>query len=205
MNKDIFSKTRIPNIKQAMAENFADKDANAIYQDACTILQYEIAHSNNRGNKAVEKHLCNNILPGFACYKALLNAGILQEQAVDFIKAEMGKAVQRMARLCKKLSNKRYAYRVFKTLFGLGMKFGYPEEGWTVETIEISKQCLRFDIKSCLYCEELDERGALVLCPAFCQTDHTCYDPLAPGVVFKRNNTLANTGKQCDFCFERGQ
>ena len=28
--------------------------------------------------------------------------------------------------------------RWLRTLLGLGMKFGYPNEGWTVETIEIS-------------------------------------------------------------------
>jgi hypothetical protein len=49
---DIFAKTRMPNIKQAIAENFVDNDPNTIYQDACTILEYEIAHSNNRDNKA---------------------------------------------------------------------------------------------------------------------------------------------------------
>lgn len=205
MNKDIFAKTRISNIKQAVAESFAEKDPHAIYQDACNILEYEIAHGSNRVNKAVGKHLCHNILPGFACYKALLNAGISQEQAVDFIEAEMGKAVQRMARLCKRLSNKRYAYPVFKALFGLGMKLGYPNEGWTVETIEVSKQHIRFNMKSCLYCEELDKRGALALCPAFCQTDHTCYDPLAPAVVFKRESTIAKGAALCDFCFERGK
>lgn len=56
MNKDIFSKNRILNIQQTIAENFTNKDPNAIYQDACTILEYEIAHSNNRGNEAVERY-----------------------------------------------------------------------------------------------------------------------------------------------------
>lgn len=203
--KDIFAKTRIPNIKQAIAESFTDKDVDAIYKDASCILSLELKNANERGNKAIAKHLRQNILPGFACYKALLNAGIAQDHAVGFIEAGMGKAVQRMGKLCKKLSNKRYAYPVFKALFGLGMKFGYPKEGWAVETIEVNKQRIRFNMKSCLYCEELDKRGALALCPAFCQTDHTCYDPLAPAVIFKRKSTIAKGAAQCDFCFERGK
>lgn len=58
---------------------------------------------------------------------------------------------------------------------------------------------------TCLYCEELSKRGALELCPAFCQTDHASYDPLSPSVVFTRKTTLSTGGDVCDFCFTRGQ
>lgn len=85
------------------------------------------------------------------------------------------------------------------------MQLGFPKEGWTVVTHEKSKQRMRFDITTCLYCEELQKRGAIELCSAFCQTDHTSYDPLTPGAIFKRNGTLAKGNKLCDFCFENGR
>ena len=107
--------------------------------------------------------------------------------------------------MCGMLSNKSYAYPLFKALFSIGMKFGYPTEDWTVEQFEKSKERIRFNMKSCLYCEELDKRGALEPCPAFCQTDHTTYNPLAPAMVFRHENTIANGASHCDFCFECGK
>jgi len=88
-------------------------------------------------------------------------------------------------------------------MFGLAKKFGYPKEGLTVELLEKSKQRIRFNMNSCLYCDELEKRGALELCPAFCQIDQAAYGPLSPAIVFKRETTLAKGGTHCDFCFER--
>lgn len=201
--KDAFRKTRIPNISKTIKETFGMKEGELIYQDACLILEAELQRMYDRGNKAIRNHLRKNLLPGFASYKALLNAGVEQEKAVDFIENEMCKAVESTANLCRMLSNKSYAFIVFKTAFGLGMKFGFPKQGWTVEYVERSNRAICMNITSCLYCEELEKRDAIALCRAFCRTDHAAYDPLAPAVVFKRKATLAQTGKQCDFCFER--
>jgi len=204
MNNNIFSKTLIPNIKSTLNEKFGEQ-GNAIFTIAEQVLSAELNTVDDSGNKIIGKHIWNNILPGYACYKALLNAGVSNTQAIALVEQEMCKSAERMASLCSKLSNKSYAYPLFQTLFGLGMKFGYPKEGWTVEPLKKSKERIRFNMNSCLYCEELEKRGALELYPAFCQTDHTTYDPLSPAVVFKRETTLAKGGKQCDFCFERGK
>ena len=203
--KDVFSKTRIPYIAQAMKDSFPDKDIVSIYRDACAILENEIKCMNDRENIVVGSHLRQNVLPGYACYKALVNVGIPQEQAIDFVELEMCKAVERLAKLCRYLSTKTYAFSVFKLALTLGMKFGYPKKGWTSQTIENSKNKVYFNITSCLYCEELKKRNALALCRAFCQTDHAAYDPLAPSVIFERKGTLATTGVKCDFCFRKGQ
>lgn len=47
-------------------------------------------------------------------------------------------------------------------------------------------------------------KSAFELCPAFCDSDHISYDPLAPKIVFKRSGTIAYGNKVCDFCFEKG-
>jgi hypothetical protein len=203
--KDVFSKTRIPYIAQSMKESFPDKNIVSIYRDACAILENEIKCMDDRENRVVGGHLRQNVLPGYACYKALVNVGVSQEQAIDFVELEMCKAVERMAKLCRILSTKSFAFPVFKLAFTFGMKFGYPKEGWTTQMIENSKNKVRFNITACLYCEELEKRNALALCRAFCQTDHAAYDPLAPSVIFERKGTLATTGIKCDFCFRKGQ
>jgi len=92
--KDVFSKL-IPEIAQALKDSFPDKDIASIYRDGCA------------------SHLKQNILPGYACYKALVNMGIPQEQAIDFVELEMCKAVERLAKLCRNLSTRTYAFSVF--------------------------------------------------------------------------------------------
>lgn len=176
-----------------------------MFQDACGILARELKQMDDRGSPAIGNHLRQNILPGFACYSALLHAGVPEERAVNFVQGEMCKSAQRMAKFSKKLSGKECAYPVFRFLFGLGLKTMYPKQGWTIQYIENSGDRIRMDITTCLYCEELEKRGARALCRAFCETDHASYDPLAPSVVFRRKGTLADTGKQCDFCFEKGK
>lgn len=205
MNKhDVFSKTRLSNLQYMLSEIFTDKSPHKIYKRACDILKSELQNSDDRGSKVVRKHLYKNILPGFACYKALLEADIPKEQAVSFVQEEMCKSAQKMGDLCRNLSTKSYVYRLFYLLFGMVMKFGYPKEGWKIEKIEKNKKRIRFNMKSCLYFEELQKRGVPELCIAFCKTDNIAYDPLAPSVVFKRKNTIANGAEHCDFCFENG-
>ncbi|MDD3417817.1 MAG: L-2-amino-thiazoline-4-carboxylic acid hydrolase [Lachnospiraceae bacterium] len=179
--------------------------ADKIYKRACRILVKEIKEMDDRGNKMIGAHLKKNILPGYACYKALINSEIDKKIAIDFVERLMCDSAQRMANRCKLLSTKKYGYKVFNALFKLGFKFGYPKVGWTIEWIEQNKQCIRFDITTCLYCEELEKRNALELCPAFCKTDHVAYDPLAPSVIFERKGTLAKIGTKCDFCFRKGR
>lgn len=202
MEQSIFKKTRIPRVRESLATFYGEK-AGPIFLDAEKILKREIEIMDDRGNKIVSNHLKNNILPGYAVYQALLNFGEGKEVAIKFVEVEMCAAVQRMAKLCKKLSNKKYGYSIFKLGFGFVVKFGYPKQGWTVEYIEKSNKRVCFNITTCLYCEELEKRNSFELCSAFCQTDHAAYDSLAPAVVFKRKGTLASTGNQCDFCFER--
>jgi hypothetical protein len=205
IKQDIFSKTRLPDLQYRLSESFTNKSPNKIYKRACDILKYELQNTDDRGSEVVRKHLDKNILPGFACYKALIEVGIPKEQAVNFVQEEMCKSAQKMGDLCEKLSTKSYVYSLFYFLFGMVMKFGYPKEGWKIEKVEKSKKRIRFNMNSCLYFEELQKRGVSELCIAFCKTDNIAYDPLAPNVVFIRENTIANGADHCDFCFENGQ
>jgi len=203
LQRDVFSKTQIKGLRVELDKQFLCADK--IYKKACRILVKEINEMNDRGNKMIGVHLKKSILPGYACYKALINSGIEKKIAIDFVERLMCNSAQKMAKICKLLSTKKYGFKVFNVLFKLGLKIGFPKEGWTIEWMENNKQCIRFNITTCLYCEELKKRNALELCPVFCKTDHVTYDPLAPSVIFERNETLAKTGTKCDFCFRKGR
>lgn len=159
---------------------------------------------NDRGNKMIGKHISRNILPGYACYRAMLDAGICSSEAVEFIRTELYRSVEHMARFCKRLSSKKYTYGIIRFLMRAVLKYGYPKLGWTAVMLENNKERIRFDMTSCLYCEELKNHDALELSTAFCYTDVVSYAPLAPAVMFIREGTLAQTDVKCDFCFEKG-
>ena len=202
MKKDIFSRTRLKKFKVELEKEFPSSEK--IYKRACRILVKELREMDDRGNKMVAMHLSKNILPGYACYRVLLDAGIEQGKAIGFVERLLCDSAQGMGRLCKLLSRKKYGFPVFDALFNLGFKTGFPKEGWTIEWIKHNKKCIRFNITSCMYCEELKKRNALELCKAFCKMDHITYDPLAPSVIFERKSTLAEMGEKCDFCFRKG-
>ena len=205
MNKNIFRKTRIASWEARLHDTFPTLNADAIFDRACTILHDELHSINDRGNHMVGVHIRKNILPGYACYRALLDSGVDSGLAAAFVEAELCRSVQRMSRLSHWLSDKKATYPLVVRALRLALYYAYPKEGWIVQSKQFSDQFSSFEMTTCLYCEELKKRGALELCHAFCQTDHASYDPLAPGVIFTRKTTLAQGGEVCDFCFARGK
>lgn len=199
-----FAKMRLSDLSKSLTVAYGNDKGGKIFAAAESILAVELAGVNDRGNKIIGKHIRSNILPGYACYRAMLDAGISSSETVEFVKAELCRSTERMARLCKLLSSKKYAYGLVRFLINVFLNYGYPNQGWTMVMLENNKERIRFDMTSCLYCEELQKRDALELCSAYCYTDVASYTPLAPAVRFLREGTLVQTGVKCDFCFEKG-
>ncbi|HPF43221.1 MAG TPA: L-2-amino-thiazoline-4-carboxylic acid hydrolase [Syntrophomonadaceae bacterium] len=199
-----FAKTILPNLFESLAAVYGNETGIKIFNAAKSILAGELAEVNDRGNKIIGRHLRRNILPGYACYRAMLDAGISSSEAVEFVRDELCRSVEPRARFYKKLGSKSYIFGIIRILARPVLKYGFPRQGWTIVMLENNKERVRFDMTSCLYLEELHKRGASELCPAFCFTDEVIYKPLAPAVVFKRKDTLAQKGTRCDYCFEKG-
>lgn len=189
-------------LEKSLILDFGAEKAAIIFGNASLILRRELETINDRGRKAVRKHLSENILPGYACFKALLNAGLDSESAVAYVGMILTIKAQRVGLAMGKVGKLPFAYTLFRCVIKPMMKKDYPKEGWTIHWIENSKNKVAFDMKSCLYLEELTARNAAELCTVYCQSDHTAYNPLAPGVVFKRTGTLAMGSQVCDFRFE---
>ncbi len=203
--KSVFTATRFSDLFGSLTAAYGHDKGGRIFSAAEEILTAEISTMNDRGNKMIGKHIHRNILPGYACYRAMLDSGISSAEAVEFVKIELCRSVERMTSLCKRMSFRSYTYGLIRLLMSFILKYGYPRQGWTLVMHENNKERIRFDMTSCLYCEELQKRGALELCPAYCYTDVASYAPLAPAVLFIREGTLAQTGAKCDFCFQRGK
>lgn len=203
--KSVFSKTVLKKLEQSLTLAYGSEMAPQIFERATSILKYELDHMDDRRNKAIRKHLSAFILPGFASYKALKDSGIDSDEAFDFIRRELNKTAEREGKIMNKFQSFPLFFGLLRLIVKPIIKYGFPKEGWTVTWKENSSKRISFDMTSCLYCEELRNRNAFELCPAFCETDHVSYDQLSPNIVFKRAGTLAQPGKKvCDFCFEKG-
>ena len=201
---NLFSKTVLKNLEQSLALTYGNEMAPLVFERAASILNEELNNMDDRGSKAVRKHLRVFILPGFACYKALKESDIDSDEAFGFVSKELNKTAGSEGKFMHKFQHFPFAYELLRLIVKPIIKYGFPKEGWTVIWKENSSKRISFDMTSCLYCEELKNRNAVELCPAFCATDHIAYDALSPKIVFKRAGTLAQSGKVCDFCFEKG-
>lgn len=203
IRKNPFLKTGFSNLEQALEEWYGREKANAVFEKACKVLISEMGQINDRGNKAIRKHLVVFILPGFALYKALKETGTEAEDSYNFVRKELHKRSEKSGNFMKKFKKIPFSYEILRMFVLPIIKYGFPKEGWGVEWKEISKKRISFVMTSCLYCDELGKRDALELCKAYCESDHIAYDPLSPEIVFKRTGTLAGGHSVCDFCFEK--
>lgn len=199
------SKTGIKNLYQSLESEYGRERAVRIFEKTSSILNTELNNMDDRGNKAVRKHMSHFILPGFACFKALKEFGIDPDDAFDFVSKELHKPAVSIGGFMGKFKYFPFAFGILRLFIRPIMKYGFPKEGWKVVWKENSSKRISFDMTSCLYCEELKRRNALEFCDAFCEADHVSYDPLSPKTVFKRTGTIAQGNKVCDFCFEKGK
>jgi len=183
---------------------YGEEKGGIILHDAEKILYTEYSRINDRGSKAVRLHKKKYIFPSYVCYTAMIKAGIPQTEASNLAKEQLCKYSDRSVRFFKKLSNKSYAYKFIRTILNFALKLMFPKQGWSIEKVENSKFCYKFNMKSCLYLEELTELGVPELCAIFCYTDVVNFTQLSPAVIFTRKNTLADGSNKCDFCFEKG-
>lgn len=99
-----FATTRLSNLSESLIAAYGCDKGGQIFAVAERILAVELAGMgmDDRGSKVVGMHIRKNILPGYACYRAMLDEGISSPEAVEFIKVELCRSTERMARLCKR-------------------------------------------------------------------------------------------------------
>jgi hypothetical protein len=205
MKQDVFKNTRMSNAKNALIRKYGDSFGFLYYKNAVQILIQEIRTMNDRGNKVIREHLRVSILPGYACYRALINYGISNKEAIALVQEEICNSSKPMGNMMNKVKKIPFIYGIFRIILKPYLKKEYPKEGWKIKWNENSNRKITFDMLTCLYCEELSKRDAKELCQVYCLSDHVSFDPLDPKILFKRSKMLANGDKLCNFCFEKGR
>lgn len=151
-------------------------------------------------NQALRWHLTENILPGLALYRVLLQehngdpSAALAEVDDVFRPRILAKSRRRLAPL-KVLPG---AFCLFKLVLPQVMK-QYPAEGWDITYIENGGDTVAFTITRCFYLKTLTEYGAPELTASFCKGDDVMAECFPPSVRFLRPHTLGRGDKLCDF------
>ncbi|WP_373482382.1 L-2-amino-thiazoline-4-carboxylic acid hydrolase [Acetobacterium sp.] len=201
----VFKKTRFAHLQETLIILFGEIRGRHYFNKAAQILENELKIIDDRGSKAISKHLRTAILPGYACYRGLMECGVYWEVAYAIVEEEMAASALRMGTISELLRGLPFSYPLFKLLIKPIIKQEYPKEGWAINWKEFSQDRIYFHITTCLYYEELSKRGALELSSAFCNADRVAYDLLAPRILFHRKWTLAAGNELCDFCFKNGK
>ncbi len=155
-------------------------------------------------NRDLRWHLKENILPGLAMYRVLLQEHDNDRQAAL---AEVDEVIRTrtLAANCLLLAPLKVLpapFGIFRAGFGLAMK-KFPAEGWDITYIENGKDRVAFNITRCFYLNTLTACGAPELTASFCKSDDVMAELFPPSIRFERLHTLGRGDMVCDFRYCR--
>ena len=189
--------------ERALAAELGESKAGEVVRAARERYRELYAGRERHDNRALRRHLEENILPGVALYRALLadpetgeRAMPLFEVAVEAWAASQRKSLEWLARL-------PVYYWLMRLVIKLMMRSNFPEAGWETEWVQANGQALAFNMKSCFYLDVLGAYGVPELAIQYCRMDDLIYEDLSPHVRWVRQGTLGRGDRHCDFRFER--
>lgn len=149
---------------------------------------------------ALQWHLIEGILPGLAFYQILREGGETQESALSMVDLTFEILFSDNFAKMKKLGRLSFIYPFLRIFIKPAMR-QYPREGWKIDWLQIDKNAIRFDMKSCFYFDTFSKYGAPELTASFCRVDDLTYDNMSPHIKWQRLKTIGRGETYCDFCF----
>ncbi len=151
-------------------------------------------------NPALRWHLKENILPGLALYRVLLqeSAGNQPTALAEVDEAFRTWTLAKSRLLLAPLKILPAPFRVFKLVFGQMMK-KFPVEGWDFTYVENNPEKVAFNATRCFYLKTLTAYGAPELTASFCKTDEIMAELFPASIRFVRSQTLGRGDQVCDF------
>ncbi len=154
-------------------------------------------------SRALRIHLEHSMLPGLALYQTLLEAGDDRETALATMDALCADSVTGLVRLMAVLRRLPRPFAIFRRVEPWVVRLGFPEEGWGLEPVESSEDCVAFNVNRCFYLDTLSSYGAPELTRVFCDGDDVYFPALEPSIMWERTTTLGRGGERCDFRWSR--
>jgi hypothetical protein len=188
---------------RALAAELGEAKAAQIVQAAGRRYDDLYAGRRHYANRALRKHLSENILPGIALYQALLDDPDTQQRAMPLVERVCTDWAVPSRRQMERLGRLPFYYPLMRVVIKPMMWFSYPAEAWKREWVENSGAAVAFDMKGCFYLDMLDSYGVPELTAQYCQMDDLVYDGISPQVRWDRKKTLGRGDDCCDFRFVR--
>jgi hypothetical protein len=190
--------------QQAMAETRGEVEAAFLAARVEARYDELYAHRPRFAHPALREHLETGILPGLALYQALRQETGDPEAALAELDRLFEAWVQHapMQKQVQLLSYLPDPFAVLRVANRLVLKKSFPPEGWTIEWVEDSDDCVAYNIHDCFYTKVLTAYGAPELTAHFCQGDDLLYGNL-PGISWERSQTIGRGDPLCNFRFCR--
>lgn len=187
--------------KKILYQQFGEKNGPSIY--ALFANRYKEMSCNREiyENRTLDGHIRKTILPGIALYKALLNWGISNEEALESLKSFYKQMYRQTATTYKALGKMPFFFQLLRIIAPFNMTVTYPKEGWTTNWIENSNERIAFNVTKCFFEDVLKFYNHEQLLRCFCQIDDDVYQGISPEIQWKRTSTIGRSGSKCDFCF----
>lgn len=189
----------LDNLVPHLREKYGTTQAEAIITSARK--HFEAICKENAGEPAAyDMHTKQRIYPAIASLKAMTEAGIARQEAIDFLCDYYRWRAARTAVSLKKMMKVPGLYRLMPSLwkkmtpkmFGEAAGFKsiwYDDPDWE----------LSFDMVQCPYFDKCSAYGCPELCKAYCEADDICYGDMHPKIIWGRTKTLGKGGDCCDF------
>jgi hypothetical protein len=190
--------------QQAMAETRGEVEAAFLAAKVEARYDELLAQRPRFAHPALREHLETGILPGLALYQTLSQETGDPEAALAELDRLFEVWVQHspMQKQVQLLSYLPDPFAVLRLANRLVLKKSFPPEGWTIEWVEDSNECVAFNIHDCFYLKVLTAYGTPELTAHFCRGDDLLYGSL-PGITWERSQTIGRGHPVCDFRFCR--
>jgi hypothetical protein len=149
--------------------------------------------------RALRVHLERGILPGLALYQTLLEESGNKQVAVAEVESLPTSTLTILSKLMPLLGRLPDPFAVFRHITAWVVGIGFPMEGWQVDPVEASDDCIAFDVRRCFYLDTLTGYGAPELTSVYCGGDDALFAMLPPSITWERTMTLGRGDNRCNF------
>lgn len=199
--KRFFSKSGYRTLKAMVIDQCGDKTAEEIWSSARNELN-ALLEKYRDIPKGEKMHLCGNILPRIAMYRAMLEK-MPQEDAVHLLDETIWLNCTEISKKLGTLTSLPGMPSLFLRIFAFMTKKMFGEaNGFQRVFHEATGKSLRIDITQCPYFNYSKACGCEAIAHTFCDSDDYCYGNL-PKIEFIRSETLGRGGSRCDFCLRQ--
>ncbi|MEW5939661.1 MAG: L-2-amino-thiazoline-4-carboxylic acid hydrolase, partial [Chloroflexota bacterium] len=153
-------------------------------------------------NRALRGHFEGNILPIVAAYSVLLMDGAEEETAGGVVDLLLEASVESERRMYRFWGRFPIFFNVVRLALKPMMKMQFPAD-WDIEWLDLGRDLVGFNCRSCFYLDRLTEYGYPELTPHFCRVDEALMSEVARTIRFERTQTLGRGGTMCDFRYAR--